>query len=371
MALPRRDEFTLTALADTLVVDLEAGMQDASTTLEYTKNAEWTILHRILGDDWIGVPLPIVGLDDPHLIRGDFETLPLRPGQMYEACIVPPDFMPDSGTSMHEFVFPFDGGESAPASVSVVAVRKRPEPRTFYSDGNSSTHGTYHERDVLANTDVFAQLSVSSQPWVDAGDGLLVMPGPKQVVARGPQQTFHLVVDDLLPGMPYYELLMLMDEFGNWEFRPDSITTLRRKVEVEVTELFISDDSDDLSTGEGTFTFSVSAATEALASSNTVTYPNTTIDSGHHVALPNPVGTCVLGPTTVMPDTKRLFYWAGCYEDDSGSFPPDGDDYASGHKELRIPIGPGENVHGATDSIEISDSGLAFRVGYKYSIHYE
>jgi hypothetical protein len=33
------------------VIDLEAGQRTASTTIEYRKDPDWVIYHRIVGDD--------------------------------------------------------------------------------------------------------------------------------------------------------------------------------------------------------------------------------------------------------------------------------------------------------------------------------
>ena len=312
--MPQRNEFSLKALADTLVVDLEAGDRRVATTIEYTKDPEWVILHRIHGDDWIKVPLEIVGLDDPNFSRGSFQTIQLKPGQLYEACIV---------------------------------------------------------RDVIATTDVFARLSISRSPWLDTGDGLLVLPLTEHVVARGPQQTFGFVVKDLLPGTQYFELLLLTDEFGNWQFVTDDFTTKRRKVEVMVTKLYIVYDSDENSSGEATFRSYVHSGNELLCRSNAVVFGDQ-VDSGQEYAVPATVGSCVLEPHAVTPDTKRLFFTSLSREDDSGSVPVDDDDFGSATKELRIPVGPGENVDEDTDSLYLSGTdGWNHYVDFKYSIKYQ
>jgi hypothetical protein len=368
-----RDEFDLKALAETLVVDLENGPPQVDTKIEYRKNKEWVLLHRIGSGDWVKVPLQIVDLDDPKLIGGDFPTLPLRPGQRYEACSVPPGYQPDPGVPVQDWVVTYSGPDDrgAPPHVSVVALRKRPEPRRFFQDGNSRTHGTYHERDVLASTDVVGQLSLSTAQWIDAGDGMLVLPGPKLVVARGPQQSFAFVIDDLLPGTTYYELLLLMDEFGNWEFVTDTIETLKRKVEAEVTELFIVDDSDDASNGEAQFSFALQAGNPLLAKSNVVRYDNSNVETGK-VAVPTPPGKCELGPAGATFETKDLNFYASAWEDDAGSVPIDDDDVASGTRKLDLPVGPGENVSGATASLTISGSDdWQVKVTYKYSVKYQ
>jgi hypothetical protein len=370
--MPQRDEFALNALADTLVVDIESGPPYATTTIEYSKDFEWVLWHRLVPDDWIKVPLQVTDLDDPKLKKGSFETFKLRPGQMYEACIVPAGYEPDRNVPVQDQVVAYDiDDRGAPPSASVVALRKRPEPRSFYSDGNTRTRGTYHERDVITTTDVVGQLSLSTSQWIDAGDGMLVLPGPKKVVARGPQQSFGFVIEDLLPGTTYFELLLLMDEFGNWEFRTATVQTLKRRVEAEVTELFIGDDSDDLSNGEAGFSFAVQAQNPLLAKSNVLAYSNGNVETGK-VAVPTPSGTCLLGPQTVTLDTKRLFFYAYGSEDDSGSVPIDEDDVGEGTKELTLPVGPGETVQGATDSFEISGSdNWLVKVSYKYSVKYQ
>jgi hypothetical protein len=377
--MPQQDEFSLKALADTLVVDLEAGVNHVATTIEYTKAPEWIILHRFYGDDWIGVPLEIVGLDDPTLSSGSFQTLPLKPGQIYEACIVPPDFDPDPDTPVHELIVRYDVDDRGPpAHVSVVALKKRPELRDFYSDGNSRPYGTYHERDVIATIDVFARLSISRSPWVDTADGILVLPGAEHVVAEGPKQTFHFRVKDLLPGTQYYELLLLTDEFGNWQFLTDDITMKRRKVEAEVTELYIVWDSDDHSSGEASFSFYLHTGNPPLAKSNVIEYAHGELESGEF-ALPLPTGTCVLGPHAVTPDTKRVFFYVYSREDDTGSVPADADDFAWDSKELHVPVGPGENVPDGTDGMwvrwtygDTSDmDGWNFDINFKYSITYQ
>jgi hypothetical protein len=377
MPRPRRDEFNLTALEDTLVIDVEAGVREKTTKVQYRKNEEWTILHRIQGDDWIPVGFDdIVGRNDPRHKSGEFETLKLRPGQMYQACIVPRDFTPDPAIPMHEFIFGFEGEEAPPASVYVVALRKRPEQRSFYIDGNSRTYGTYHERDVFTNTDVMGVLSVSRQQWVDAGDGVLTMPGPKAVVSRGPQTTFMFRIgtnpgDNLLPGTPYFELLLLVDEFGNWEFRTDNLTMLRRRVEAELTELWVHDDSDRTSTGEGVFKFSVGTMDDS-SKSNILVFNNPDFDDGTVVPA---LGKCVLGPVAVTDGTKRLYFFGSCYEDDSGSFPFEGDDFDAGHQELHIPVGPGETFSAVDQRLKVGPKwwadNLSFTATYKYSIDYE
>lgn len=99
-----RDRFTLTAYANTLVVDLEAGLPDAATTIDYGKGPEWTLWHRLVPDDWIKVPIAIADLDDPKLKKGQFSTLRLKPGQMYEACMTPPGYQPDRNIPVHDWV---------------------------------------------------------------------------------------------------------------------------------------------------------------------------------------------------------------------------------------------------------------------------
>jgi hypothetical protein len=363
-----RSTFSLTAAADTLIVDLEAGKRFEMTQVDYTKDPEWVILHRLDGDDWIPVGVNITGPTDPIKSKGNFISLAVRPGHTYQACIVPPDFHPDASHQPYDLIVQYDHEEGPPAFASIVALRKRPEVRDFYSDGNSRTYGTYTERDVVAHQTVHAQFTVGKNRPVDLGDGRFTLPAPRAVQVRGPGQTFAFRVAELLPGSAYHTLLLLLDEFGNWQFLPEQVTTQQRKVEAKVEAVFIIDDGDDFSNGEGDFAFYVDSSGPAGPGSNMVQYANSNLDSGKFVAPP-PSGTCTLGPYSVTPDSKTFFHTYST-QDNSGSL--EGNDNAFGLREIPCPSGPGETVTNVSDSVTAVDpvSDYAYRVDYRYTVSY-
>jgi hypothetical protein len=365
-----RSTFSLIAAADTLIVDLEAGERFAITQLNYTKDPEWVILHRLDGDDWIPIPLLITGPTDPVKARGSFTSLAVRPGHTYQACIVPPDFHPDASHQPYSLTVPYDHEEGPPAFASIVALRKRPEVRDFYSDGNSRTYGTYHERDVVAKQTVHAQFTVGSNKPVDLGDGRYTLPAPHAVQVRGPGQTFAFRVAELLPGTEYHTLLLLLDDFGNWQFLSEQVTTQQRKVDVKLEAVFIVDDGDDFSTGEGDFKFYLYTSGPADQTSNTVKYSNSNLDSGKFVSPP-PSGTCTLGPYAATPDTAKAFFFTLSFQDNTGSL--EGDDLAMGMREIPCPSGPGETVTNVSDSVTAVDpvgEEYEYRVDYRYTVSY-
>jgi hypothetical protein len=183
-----------------------------------------------------------------------------------------------------------------------------------------------------------------------------------------------LRVADLLPGNEYYTLLLLVDDFGNWQFLADQVTTLRRKVEAKIQAVFIIDDGDDLSAGEGSFAFYLHSGWPSSGPlgtmSNKIEYSNGNLDSGNFVQPP-PSGTCILGPYAAISDSPKAFFYTSSFQDNSGSL--EGDDLARGLREIPCPSGPGETVTNVSDSVTAVDSigeEYEYRVDYSYSISY-
>jgi hypothetical protein len=355
---------------DTLVVDLEAGERHAITQVEYRREPDWVILHRLDGNDWLKVAIPYTGPNDPALVHGSFTTLQIRPGQCYQACIVPADFRPTASQQPYDWIVSYGDSEGPPAFVSIVALRKAPEARDFYADGNSRTYGTFHERDVVTEIPVLAQFSVGREPPRDLGNGRLTLVSPTAVQVRAKGQTFGFQVSKLVPGTEYHTLLLLVDEFGNWQFIAERITTLRRRVEVTLQALFIVDDADDFSNGEGDFQFKVLGG--GVAESNKVLYANSNLESGKFVA-PSPNETMTLGPYTPLPDRLWVHFRVDGAQDNTGAPLDLSDDAASGVVEIPCPSGPGETVTNLPGAIQVRDQireDFEFRVDYRYSVTY-
>jgi hypothetical protein len=188
-------------------------------------------------------------------------------------------------------------------------------------------------------------------------------------------QSFLLQITDLLPGTHYYELLRLSDAFGNWEFVSRDFTTLRRRIRLQPTDLYINDDSDDFSNGEGSFEFQIQTGNAVIPTAwserGKLTYANGNLETGKSVA-PAPTGDIIVGPEPVTEVMRHVRVWVSGREDDSGSFPADGDDFAWSGKDLFLPVGTtDEIVSDRPDSIyaDIGDH-LKFTVSFKYSIEY-
>jgi len=358
--------FTLVAASDTLVVDVEAGERFAVTQVSYTREPDWVILHRLNNDDWVKVAVPSTGPNDPALVKGSFTTLPIKPGSCYQACIVPADFRAPAQPAPYEWRVSYGESEEPPAHMSVVALRKAPEEREFYSDGNSRTFGTFHERDVVTLRPVRAILSIGREPPRDLGDGRLSLPSPAATHVRGPGESFGFQIPGLTPGTEYHTVLLLVDELGNWQVLTERVTTLRRKVELVPQALFIVDDGDDFSNGEGDFTFYVSAGGD-VARSNSIDYGNSNLETGQFVAPP-PSGNLVLGPYTPISHRPSVHLTVIGRQDNTGSL--EGSDQAIGAVEIACPSGPGETVTSLPGAIQLGSDGFEFRLDYRYSVSY-
>lgn len=369
--MSKRALFSLSAANDTLVVDTEVGRTSELTRIDYHKDPDWLIIHRLDADDWMKVTIPTSSPNDDAYSRGQFDSLRVAPGHSYQACIVPSDFDVDSKTPPNEWYVSYEEGEGPPELITVIALRKRPEERDLYHEGDSNTYGTYHERVATAHQSVLARLSIG--PWkpVDIGDGRLTLPTPVATQTRGPQTGFSFTLEGLLPGTAYYSLMLLVDEFGNWQYVEDAVTTLARKVEVTLDALFVLDDGDWLSTGEASWDFYLHTAGGPRSSN--LSYKNSNVDSGHY-ARPDPSGTVTLGPYTPSSDKPRVFFGVTGWQDNSGAFPYYGDDLAIGEREIPCPIGKHEKVQNRKSQVQVRENAggsYEFRVDYTYSIKYQ
>jgi hypothetical protein len=350
---------TLAASPDLVIVDIEAGQTDGAAELEYSKEPEQGIWHRWKPGAWLRVSLQVTAPDDPALRHGYFTSPDLAPGSVYQVSIwgdgIDPNRLPDD-----------DIPPRALAELSVFALKKRPDRRPFFSDENERTGGTYREHQLATNTPVNVYLAVSTEePRED--DGFRFFARTDGFTLASLNQSFLLQVPDLLPGTHYYELVRFSDEFGNWEFLSREFTTLQRRIRLEPTDLFIVDDSDDFSNGEGSFHFALYTGDVRR---DTLTYANGNLETGKSVT-PAPGGVITVGPEQVTAETLIVSLHVGGTEDDSGSAPAAGDDPAFGSKDLLVPVGPDEVVTHRPDSIRASGSGdFSFTLSYKYWIEY-
>ncbi|MGV9270726.1 hypothetical protein ACWDRR_39515 [Kitasatospora sp. NPDC003701] len=155
---------------------------------------------------------------------------------------------------------------------------------------------------------------------------------------------------------------------------PETIRTKQRVVRARLARLYCHDDSDQLGSGSGAFTFAMTGGSSAVTSDPVSWNPMSTGDM-----LEVPAGTTdlVISPpdaaTTVRVRVDGV-------EDDSGSFPSDSDDKASTADgkgpALPFPIGRGKEV--VTDTVitlkslptTLSGDELSFSADIVYDIDY-
>jgi hypothetical protein len=187
-------------------------------------------------------------------------------------------------------------------------------------------------------------------------------------------QSFNLQIFDLLPGTHYYEILRLSDKSGNWEYKILDFTTLKRRIRIRPTDIFIHSDGDDFSNGEGTFECIFQTGKKNDPSSwrnrGNWSWENGNFESGTSL-VPAPAGEILLGPEPVnLSDLGVRLHVSGREED--GTFFDIFDDLASGSKELDLPVNTvQETVIDGSDSIEADlGDGFSFKVTYKYWVEY-
>jgi hypothetical protein len=359
---------TLQATPDVVIVDIEAGHTWGTTQVEYSKEPEHAIWHRWKSGAWLRVSLQVTAPDDPALAHGYFVSPKLEPGSVYQAAVWEPRIDPNRLPNV-------DIPPRALAAITVFALRKRPESRSFFSDENQRTGGTYREHQVATTAPVNVYMAVSTDAPLSDGNGFQIFPRIDGATWASLDQSFLLQIMDLLPGTAYHELVRLSDAFGNWEFLARDFVTLRRRIRLQPTDLYINDDSDDLSNGEGSFEFVVQTGSigdpSSWASRGTLAYSNGNLETGHSVT-PAPAGEIVVGPERVTEAGRHIRLSVSGREDDTGSVPAQGDDFAWGAKDLLIPEGTiDEVVSHRPDAIYVeSGDDLRFTLSFKYWIEY-
>jgi hypothetical protein len=359
---------TLQATPNVVIIDIEAGQTDGTTQIEYSKEHEHTVWHRWKSGAWLRVSLQVTAPDDPALAHGYFASPKLEPGWVYQVAIwdrgVDPNRLPNVDIPIR-----------ALAAITVFALRKRPERRGFFSDESQRTGGTYREHQVATTVPVYAYMEVSTGfPQMD-GEGYQSFSHADGTTWAPLNQSFLLQVFDLLPGTHYHELVRLSDAFGNWEFLSREFTTLKRRIRLQPTDLFINDDSDDFSNGEGSFEFTLQNGNITQPSSwqarEKLTYANGNLETGKSVT-PAPSGEIVVGPERVVDEMRHVRLRVFGQEDDSNSFPAEGDDFAWASKDLLLPTGTTDEIVSHRPDAILADSNddLRFTLSFKYWIEY-
>jgi hypothetical protein len=373
---------SLSASPVTVIIDIEAGEVDDTATISYRKERDHVLWERIDFDAWMPHAIPTASPNDVRHQRGEFLSLKLKPGSYYEVVVFRPDG--DPNVSM----------EHMEAHTAVPTLRKRPEERRLISDENTDEGGTWCAHSVHAVKPVVAILQASmSVPSEDGETGFLQFDGP--VVAQATRDmgvTHQLEAVGLLPGNRYFELVTVCDEFGNWDQRARELQTLRRKFEVKLDSIFVADDGDDHSDGEGVFEIGLLVGHPVLDGEGdpildgdgkpllkwvddlgTITHHRSKFATGETFTVGE---VKQVGPFAVSEYTRLIGVTASGQEDDSGSIPADPDDITQHHyAQLDVAQGRIREVmkHGPKQEIVVPDweGDFRFTAYVTWAVDYE
>ena len=359
----------LAATRSPVVVDIEAGERSLNTGIEYWKEAEQTLWHRWRPGAWQRVAISATDPDDPVLEHGYYNSPMLEPGWIYEASIwdrgVDPNRIPD-----------MDRPPRALASLTVFALRRRPEVRSFLQDETERTGGTYRQHYLVTSKPVMIRAAVGPNPPVQDSKDTFSLPGiVDETISSSLVASIDLLFEGLLPGNGYHELVQLTDEFGNWEFVRRTFTTLKRQLSVQLAGIHIHDDSDDLSNGEAVFKFELECGNVADPSSwaarDAADYANGNIETGKAVAPPpNQILSVPQEPVQAMQRDAR--FKVSAVEDDDDFSVGTLYDHAWGMKDLHLPVGLNEEVKNRADTLKAGPglNNFQYDVAYSYSVDY-
>jgi hypothetical protein len=191
--------------------------------------------------------------------------------------------------------------------------------------------------------------------------------------AFGP--SIDILLERLLPGTYYHEVVRLTDQFGNWEDVTRNFTTLRRQLTVQLSGIHIHDDSDDLSNGEASFSFELQTGSmddpASWVTRDETNYSNNNIETGKAVA-PVPNGIASIPPEPVQARHRDARFRVSAVEDDEDGVTLVDDDEAWGMKDLYIPVGPNEQVKNRAETVTAGpgSNGFHFDVSFSYSVDY-
>lgn len=358
----------LKANPDPVVIDTASGATVGTTTIEYWKQADHNLWSRDRPGPWRPVSISATGPTDSAHTHGTYVSEDLKPGQVYEVAIWPSDNDPNYPEP--------EKPEDALKAIAVFALRKAPEEGHFLESEDWTIGGTHCRHFVYASRPVNAYEALSTEAPTHDAAGNKVMSQTLAGSAWSPTAENHVLgVDDLLPGTKYYLFTRLSDEAGNWEVFWNEKTTKLRQIEFRVTSIFVNDDSDDLSDGEGGMSWTletgpVFAAESQWRERGQISYTGD-YGSGNWVDAPSDV--ILIGPEPVDPASRALRLRFYVWDRDTPSFPwPDDGDSAEKVSALLSLKLPNEDVLDQEGEIVAGPGGDDLQVTskFKYSVRY-
>jgi hypothetical protein len=350
----------LDAAPETVVIDVDAGEATGTTAIEYWKDPDQNLWWRDRPGPWRRAHLEVTGADDAALVHGSFTTEALAPGQIYEATIW-------SGTDD-----PNAPGDHKPlVAIAVFALRKAPEPGRFLQSEDWTVGGTQYHHFVTTTSPVNAYEAVGTEPPVPTPDGGQTLPSVVGDTWEPVTDSHLLQIHGLLPGTRYYVLTRLSDEHGRWEIVSKTLTTKQRQIQLRVTSIYVDDDSDDLSDGEGGMSWTLQTGhAESWKDRGAVVYKGS-YGSGNWVDAPADVVS--VGPETVTAESAEIRVQLYVWDMDNGSFPlPDDGDSAEATRVLLAVDPPDEDVIDREEELVAGpgSDGLKVTTKYRYSVRY-
>lgn len=298
--------FKLQATPTTLFIDTQSGQTSATSMIAWEAPNVPTIWGKIGASDWKQVPIT-----DP---RAAFMSAQLSPGmtasyRLYHDQAIDPNYDP-TGSRFEEAV--------------VVALLAKPKSLDWARDLTDSVGGTYYAGFVSGGQTVTTvRLVISKKPPVQDAFGHWEFEIEQQDTS--PNALSHKCeVYPLLAGNNYFCGWRISDTYGNWYWILKRLTTLRRVVTVNFSEVWPVDSGDNSGASEASFSFSIC---EGLNVATIHLLNNAKAKNGKPLPFPR---TTTLGPKAV----NSLSHDIGIHafgRDDDGPFEPD--EHASNYQD--------------------------------------
>ena len=249
---------TLRANPDIVIVDVEGGETSKPTTIHYEKKPTDEIWERTGGSSWSGPSFSKgSGLTPGEAEVFDYTKL-LKPGDTYEVGLYENGHGPRTRNPI-----PL-------VNLTVYCLRKKPENRDLIRDQNLTFGGTWssHQVHTIVPTSILALAVSRTRPLMHP---VLGIPLPVEPDGTLPQESPVTYVDDhradfdtILPGNHYFYSVVVVDQFGNWDWNSASRTpdtrefdALKRRMDIKFTKVHILDDGGAFSGDEADFEFRV------------------------------------------------------------------------------------------------------------------
>lgn len=353
------------ATTNPIVVDQAAGETNGSTTIKYEKEKSEELWERMPGSSWSG-PINLfarVQTADADT-KGNFPEN-LKPGQTYEVGIFAGGHGPVTTDPIRKFY------------LKVFCVWKEPEDRHLITDENRDFGGTWYWHHVHTKipTDIMSIGVSRIKPTIDSnGIPHLQSPDGAPTAPLVVTNDHQVEINPLLPGNPYFFVVVVTDAFGNWEVKQEEFTTFRRKLTVQFPTVHIFNDGDPSSYGEGEFWFRVYFG--GPRNQNVIEdfhLPTQDIDDWGKTDRPYPVGFAHVGSLAVVNPGQEAVWVSSWGVEHDGIFEPD-ERARSRDKTLGLPAGRNvEEVSNASvtlDCVTTSNDDFHYGVDVRWSVSY-